>query len=83
MEVAPRAADRRMDRLDELFNGQWGKLIESLVEGDLTGLLQRRGIAIQHTVTNPRQNYGERRWEFDIQQRPTGRPVGACGSVLS
>ena len=46
--------------------GQWGKLIESLVEGDLTGLLQRRGIAVQHTVTNPRQNYGERRWEFDI-----------------
>ena len=61
-----RAADRRMDKLDELFNGQWGKLIESLVEGDLTALLQRRGIAVQHTVTNPRQNYGERRWEFDI-----------------
>ena len=61
-----RAADRRMDKLDELFNGQWGKLIESLVEGDLIGLLQRRGIAVQHTVTNPRQNYGERRWEFDI-----------------
>ena len=61
-----RAADRRMDKLDELFNGQWGKLIESLVEGDLTRLLQRRGIAVQHTVSNPRQNYGERRWEFDI-----------------
>ena len=61
-----RAADRRMDKLDELFNGQWGKLIESLVEGDLAGLLQQRGIAVQHTVTNPRQNYGERRWEFDI-----------------
>ena len=61
-----RAADRRMDKLDELFNSQWGKLIESLVEGDLAALLQRRGIAVQHTVTNPRQNYGERRWEFDI-----------------
>ena len=61
-----RAADRRMDKLDELFNGQWGKLIESLVEGDLVRLLQQRGIAVQHTVTNPRQNYGERRWEFDI-----------------
>ena len=61
-----RAADRRMDKLDELFNGQWGKLIEALVEGDLVGLLQQRGIAVHHTVTNPRQNYGERRWEFDI-----------------
>ena len=61
-----RAADRRMDKLDELFNGQWGKLMESLVEGDLVGLLQQRGIAVHHTVSNPRQNYGERRWEFDL-----------------
>ena len=61
-----RAADRRMDKLDKLFNSQWGKLIESLVEGDLAALLQERGIAVQHTVTNPRKNYGERRWEFDI-----------------
>ena len=64
---------RRMDdnsseirRLNELFTNQWGKLIESLVEGDLVRLLQQRGVAVQHTVTNPRQNYGERRWEFDI-----------------
>ena len=61
-----RAADRRIAELDNLFNSQWGKLIESLVEGDLVNLLQRRGIAVHHTVTNPRQNYGERRWEFDI-----------------
>ncbi len=61
-----RAANRRMDKLDALFNGQWGKLMESLVEGDLVKLLRQRGIAVQHTVTNPRQNYGERRWEFDI-----------------
>ena len=46
-----RAADRRMDKLDELFNGQWGKLMEALVEGDLVKLLQQRGIAVQHTVT--------------------------------
>ena len=32
-----------MDKLEELFNGQWGKLMESLVEGDLVGLLQQRG----------------------------------------
>ncbi len=61
-----RAAARRIDELDKLFNGQWGKLIESLVEGDLVRLLQQRGIEVQHTVTNPRQNYGERRWELDI-----------------
>ena len=57
---------RRMRELNELFTGQWGKLMESLVEGDLVELLRRRGIAVQHTITNPRQNYGERRWEFDL-----------------
>ena len=57
---------RRVRELNDLFTGQWGKLIESLVEGDLVRLLQQRGVAVHHTVTNPRQNYGERRWEFDI-----------------
>ena len=42
-----------MDKLGELFNGQWGKLMESLVEGDLVGLLQQRGIAVHHTVNQP------------------------------
>jgi len=39
-----RKADRRFRGLDELFNGQWGKLMEALVEGDLIDLLQARGI---------------------------------------
>ena len=58
--------DLRLRRLDELFNGQWGKLMESLVEGDLVHLLNQRGIAVDHTLANPKKNYGERRWEFDI-----------------
>ena len=58
--------DRRINSLEDLFNGQWGKLMESLVEGDLAKLLQQRGIAVHHTVNNPRKNYGEKRWEFDI-----------------
>ena len=70
-----RAADRRMDKLDELFDGQWGKLIESLLEGDLARLLQGRGIAVHHTITNPRQDYGERRWEFDLAAINSDRVV--------
>ena len=58
--------DLRLRKLDELFNGQWGKLMESLVEGDLVKLLQQRGIAVGHTMTNAKKDYGERRWEFDI-----------------
>ena len=56
----------RLRKLDELFNGQWGKLMESLVEGDLVKLLAERGMAVDHTINNPKKNYGPRRWEFDI-----------------
>ena len=58
--------DLRLRKLDELFNGQWGKLMESLVEGDLVKLLAERGVAVDHTINNPKKNYGPRRWEFDI-----------------
>ena len=57
---------KRVRELNDLFTGQWGKLMESLVEGDLVELLRQRGIAVRYTITNPRQNYGERRWEFDV-----------------
>ena len=53
--------DLRLRKLDELFNGQWGKLMESLVAGDLVKLLNQRGIAVDHTMTNAKKNYGERR----------------------
>ena len=57
--------DRHIRGLGERFNDQWGKLVEALLEGDLFRLLQQRDIAVHHTVTNPRQDYGERRWQFD------------------
>ena len=57
---------RRIRELDELFNGQWGKLMEALVKGDLVALLNRRGIEVDHLSTNVERNYGGRRWEIDI-----------------
>ena len=57
---------RRIRELDELFNGQWGKLMEALVKGDLVALLNRRGIKVDHVSTNVERNYGGRRWEIDI-----------------
>ena len=50
--------DLRLRRLDELM--------ESLVEGELVNLLNRRDLAVDHTTTSARKNYGERRWEFDV-----------------
>ena len=57
---------RRIRELDELFNGQWGKLMEALVKGDLVALLNRRGIEVELVFTNVERNYGGRRWEIDI-----------------
>ena len=57
---------RRIRELDELFNGQWGKLMEALVKGDLAALLNRRGIEVDLVFTNVERNYDGRRWEIDI-----------------
>ena len=58
--------DRRLKKTDELFNSQWGKLVESLVEGDLIPLLLARDIKVEstHRRVDGRRN-GEH-YEFDI-----------------
>ena len=58
--------DRRLRKFDDLFNGQWGKLIEALVAGDLVRLLNQRDIAVRHLSTNLELNDAERTWKIDI-----------------
>ena len=58
--------DRQLRELKDLFNGQWGKLMEALVEGDLVELLSQRGIDVDHTVCNLKSRNGAPRWEIDI-----------------
>ena len=58
--------DRRLKELDKLYNGQWGKLMESLVEGDLVKMLKERGIDVHQTSRNLKNEDGERNWEFDL-----------------
>ena len=58
--------DRQLRELKDLFNGQWGKLMEALVEGDLVELLGQRGIEVDHTVCNLKSRNGAPRWEIDI-----------------
>ena len=53
---------KQLNELKELFTGQWGKLVESLVEGDLVKLLQDRkidviGIAEKHKKTVDGKDY--------------------------
>ena len=58
--------DQKLRRLEDLFNGQWGKLMEALVEGDLVELLSQRGIEVDHTVCNLKSRNGAPRREIDI-----------------
>ena len=53
---------KRIKELNELFTGQWGKLMESLVEGDLIKLLKKKGIDVEVTV----QNIKSKKWQLDI-----------------
>ncbi len=58
--------DKKMKALQELFEGQWGKLVESLVEGDLVRLLERRDIRINDTSTRRKGCRDGENYEFDI-----------------
>ena len=58
--------DRRLKKTDALFNSQWGKLMESLVEGDLVPLLQKQGIAVRSTTTRANGRHNGEHFEYDI-----------------
>jgi len=61
------ASEEKINALEKLFTSQWGKLMESLVEGDLVNLLVRRGIAITDTTTRLKgKRPGGGNYEFDI-----------------
>ncbi|MEI7902208.1 MAG: hypothetical protein WCK89_18305 [bacterium] len=58
--------DKKMSKLESLFVTQWGKLVESLVEGDLVPLLRSRGIDVQQTNRRHEGCHNGRNYEFDI-----------------
>ena len=46
------------------FDSQWGKLMESLVEGDLVKLFKERGIEVHDTSTRINGNYKGQNYEL-------------------
>ena len=58
--------DKRIKELSALFTSQWGKLVESLVEGDLIKLLNERGIEVEQTVQRVKGNHKGQNYEYDI-----------------
>jgi hypothetical protein len=61
-----RETDKKIDKLSDLFTSQWGKLVESLVEGDLVKMLKIRGIAVDRTLQRVKGNYQGSNFEYDI-----------------
>ncbi len=60
-----RETDKKIKEAMNLFTCQWGRLIESLVEGDLPRVMQERGIMIKRTVERAKSE-DENGYEFDI-----------------
>jgi len=58
--------DKKIKELSKLFTSQWGKLIESLVEGDIVKLLNERGIKVERTIQRVKGNRDGENFEFDI-----------------
>jgi len=58
--------DKQIKKAFRLFESQWGKLIESLVEGDLLRLLQERNIEVTDTSTRRKGSRNGLDYEFDI-----------------
>lgn len=58
--------DKKLRSLETLFTGQWGRLIEALVEGELVKLLKERGISVEQTYERQKKRVNDRDYEFDI-----------------
>ncbi len=58
--------DKKIKELAALFTTQWGKLIETLVEGDLVKLLKSRGIQVERTIERIKGNHKGQNFEYDI-----------------
>jgi hypothetical protein len=58
--------DKKIKQAFELFESQWGKLVESLVEGDLIRILRERGIDVHDTSQRRKGHHNGHNFEFDI-----------------
>ena len=58
--------DKKLNKLERLFTSQWGKLVESLVEGDLIKLLTERGIQVESVIQRRKGQKEGQNYEFDL-----------------
>ncbi len=65
-EKRAKESENRINKLEALFTSQWGKLVESLVEGALVNIFNERGIPVQQTSQRAKGIYQGNQWELDI-----------------
>lgn len=66
--------DKKLRQPENLFVGQWGKLIEALVEGKLIQLFNQRNVPIQRTAQRETSYYNGQEVEIDL--------VGRNGDII-
>lgn len=66
IRAAGRETDRRLKKAEDLFTSQWGRLMESLVEGDLVKLLQERGVEVEAVASRIRLSRDPKLREVDL-----------------
>ena len=58
--------DRKINKTIHLFESQWGKFVESLVNGNLIYILRSKGIDVHDTTQRRKGEHNGRQFEFDI-----------------
>jgi len=58
--------DREITRLERLFTGQWGKLMEALVKPGILKLFQDRGIHVFQIYQRAESNVNGKQMEIDL-----------------
>jgi len=58
--------DKKLNKLEGFFSSQWGKFVESLIEGDLVNLLQKRELELEETYIRLKRMYQDEEIEIDI-----------------
>ncbi|MDE3265370.1 MAG: hypothetical protein OYL92_10410 [Acidobacteriota bacterium] len=61
-----RETDRRLQKAEDLFTTQWGKLMESLVRDDLVNLLDGRDIGVRSLAQRTLTRRGGESYEVEI-----------------
>ena len=56
----------QLKETDSRFNSQWGKLVESLVGGNIAQKFADRGVQVQGTTQRAKKTFEDKQYEFDI-----------------